>query len=166
MGKNLYIGCDVGVTGGISGIDDDGNIVFKERIPRIKTNVDLPALAKLFIHDDFDNIYVAIEDVHSIYGSSAKSNFSFGQIKGIKIGIVTALQLPYVLVQPKTWQKFIWVPSDKVVVGSKTDTKATSLTPAKRLFPKESFLATERSTKPHDGIVDSVLIAQYCKNYF
>ena len=41
----------------------------------------------------------------------------------------------------------------------KTDTKATSLNAARRIFPGETFLATPRSKKPHDGLVDAALIA-------
>lgn len=48
----------------------------------------------------------------------------------------------------------------------KVDTKATSLLAAKRLFPDETFLATQRSKVPHDGIVDAVLIGLYCVRKF
>jgi hypothetical protein len=36
-----------------------------------------------------------------------------------------------------------------------------ALIAAKRLFPNESFLATEKSKKPHDGMVDSTLICEW-----
>ena len=32
---------------------------------------------------------------------------------------------------------------------------------AKRLFPNWNFLATERSSKMHDGLVDAALIGYY-----
>jgi hypothetical protein len=53
---------------------------------------------------------VVIEDVHSIFGSSSKSNFQFGRSLGILEGVVNALDIPYVKVQPKEWQKvsFHW----------------------------------------------------------
>ncbi len=45
----------------------------------------------------------------------------------------------------------------------KTDTKAMSLVAAQRIFPNESFLATERSSVPHDGLVDAALICEFGK---
>ena len=118
-----------------------------------------------------DHVY--IEDVRSIFGSSAKSNFTFGENKGILIGIVAAYKLRYTLVYSKTWQKVAWQgirpvtkkvkgkSKGKVVMKDKVDTKATSLLACKRLFPKVNLLATSRSKKPHDGLVDSLLIAYY-----
>lgn len=165
--KKIYIGCDVGKGGAFVGIDESSNIVIKSVIPKIGDNVDIQGIVNLLSFDPKEfKVYVAIEDVHSIYGTSAKSNFSFGWIKGLKTGIIATLGLTYMLVQPKTWQKYVWSPTDVVKKGTKTDTKKTSLTAAKRLFPHENFLATERSKVPHDGIVDAVLIALYCKNYF
>ena len=108
--------------------------------------------------------YFALEDVHSLPGVSAKANFSFGENKGEYRGMLVALELPYMEVQPKVWQKVAWegVPLMKNSKG-RTDTKAMSLTAAKRLFPNESFLATSRSSVPHDGLVDAALIAYYLK---
>jgi hypothetical protein len=37
---------------------------------------------------------------------------------------------------------------------------------AKRLFPNTSFLATERSKKDHDGIIDALLLSYYAKVKF
>ena len=49
--------------------------------------------------------YTAIEDIHSLGGMSAKSNFQFGRNLGLLEGLVH-LQHPNVeYVQPKTWQK-------------------------------------------------------------
>jgi hypothetical protein len=49
------------------------------------------------------------------------------------------------------------------VIGpiAKGDTKPAALAKAKQLWPEETFLASARSTKPHEGIVDAYLIAEY-----
>lgn len=171
MVKMKYIGVDVGKNGGIAILDGNRNLQLYT-IPKIKTKVDLPSLVNLINSLD-DDSFVCIEDVHSIHGSSAKSNFEFGKIAGTILGMVVYRELPYALVPPKTWQSEIWTTPDKVYKPSKkhksgrmVDTKPTSLLAAKRLFPKESFLATERSTKPHDGLYDSALIAEYCKRVY
>lgn len=161
------IGIDVGAKGGIAIVDENGQLILLERIPDIKGKTDYNTLAGFFTQfkESFPNSTVFIEDVHSIFGSSAKSNFSFGSIKGFKMGLCAALRLRYELVQPKAWQKEVWNPSDKIYKsGAKkktVDTKATSLLAAKRLFPDETFIATSRSKKPHDGLVDAALIAYY-----
>ena len=113
-----------------------------------------------------------MEDVHSIFGSSAGSNFQFGRVTGImETALIAAGIIPY-KVQPKAWQKIAWEGTEVVKLPTgrknkagkplfKNDTKATSLNAATRLFPNESFLATSRSKIPHDGWVDAALIAYY-----
>jgi hypothetical protein len=58
-------------------------------------------------------------------------------------------------IAPQTWQR--------VVLGNveKGQTKPAALSRSKQLWPDESFLATAKSTKPHDGLIDAALIAYY-----
>ena len=83
-------------------------------------------------------------------------------IKGVKHGMIVSLGMPYELIAPKTWQKETQkgVPNLKKSNG-KNDTKGMALLAAKRIFPQEKFLATARSTTPHDGLVDAALMAYY-----
>lgn len=147
-----YIGIDIGTNGALACIDES-------------------SLFYMLLKDDWISYIrkqkgqVMIEDLHSIYGSSAKSNFQFGINNGIVIGVLTALHIPYNKVQPKAWQKEMWKGVDPIIKNGKVDTKATSLEAARLLYPTEPFLATKRSTTPHDGIVDAVLLAHYCKLY-
>jgi hypothetical protein len=46
------------------------------------------------------------------------------------------------------------------------DTKKASAIIAKRLFPGETFLATERCKKVHDGLTDATLLALYGYNTY
>lgn len=160
-----FIGIDVGVNGGIAVLKDDRKLdVFT--IPKIKDTIDYTMLHHII--DDFSRpCFVCIEDVHSIFGSSAKSNFNFGKIAGVLLGMVVASNYAYELVQPKIWQKEIWTNNDIVKKpNGKNDTKATSLIAAKRIFPGETFVATPRSKKPHDGLYDAALIAEYCRRLY
>lgn len=121
------------------------------------------------------NLVCVIEDVHSIYGSAAKATFNFGFNKGYLIGLLAANKIPYVLVQPKEWQKEIWVNSDmvvnykKVVVKGKetirkeVDTKNTSINAAKRLFPNIDFRKSDRCKKIDDNKVDATLMSEYAR---
>lgn len=162
----VYIGIDVGGKGGIFAMTDKRRVVLKEAIPtkRGSTEVDYTSLSNLLKtwESDPSQVQVLIEDVHSLYGMSAKSNFSFGLIKGVKIGVVTSIGYNLELVTPKNWQKVVWIEDDIVLNDKgKRDTKATSLKAATRLFPDVDFRKSERAHIPHDGVVDAALMAEY-----
>lgn len=160
MESSVYLGIDVGKLGGLVFLNGKGEILEYHKMPMIGTEYDISTLRLLLQSHSIS--HVAIENVHAIQGRiGSSSNFSFGLGKGILIGLVSGLQIPFTLVNPKAWQKVAW---EGVVRQS--DTKKTSLLAAKRLFPKEDFLSTTRSTKPHDGIVDACLIAEYLRRSF
>lgn len=127
------------------------------------------------IRSKCDNLVCVIEDVHSIFGSSAKSTFNFGFNKGYLIGLLAANKIPYILVQPKEWQKVMWSNADMVVtykqikikdkmVSKKVvDTKATSINAAKRLFPTIDFRKSERAKNIDDNKVDATLMSEYAR---
>jgi hypothetical protein len=41
------------------------------------------------------------------------------------------------------------------------ETKPRALEVASRTWPEEDWLATPRSSKPHEGLIDAALIAEY-----
>lgn len=180
----IRIGIDIGSNGAYAVFVDD-QLKGYGLIPDTSGELDMRAMLELIYglwpkleKDDVYDVHVVIEDLHSIFGTSAKSNFQFGVNNGLVIGLLQTVEFPYTKVSAKKWQKELWegirpveilVPGKTNKDGSpkyKVDTKATSLLAAKRLFPKETFLATERSKVPHNGIVDAVLIAEYCKRKF
>jgi hypothetical protein len=79
--------------------------------------------------------------------------FSFGQNYGFIQGLLTANRLPYQLVPPQTWKKEFTVNS----------TKQTSIDVCKRLFPDVDLLATPKCKKPHDGMAEALLMAEYAR---
>ena len=178
MKMKVRVGIDIGSDGAYAIFGVYGEDLSYGKIPKVSEEQDMSQLANIISHHGFDDIHVVIEDLHSVFGSSAKSNFAFGQNNGLIKGMLQTLQIPYTLIGPKKWQKEMWQgirPVEILVKGKtnkdgspkyKVDTKATSLIAAKRLFPKETFLATERSKVPHDGIVDAILIAEYCRRNF
>lgn len=184
----ISIGIDIGSKGAIC-VMEDKKIVKTCAFPQLEGRPDLKkfcdillevkqTFGKYTIGNIGSPIHCAIEDLHSIFGTGAKSNFQFGWINGATEAILTSLNIPYTKVQAKKWQKSLWEgirPVEVLVKGKKNkdgspkykiDTKATSLLAAKRLFPDQTFLATERSKVPHDGIVDAILICEYCRRHF
>ena len=173
--EKCYIGIDIGKNGGIA-IMNKGTLTYK-KIPVLKKEVNTSEIIEIFNGLKNTDCHVCMEDLHSIYNSSAKSNYQFGWINGLIEAILICYKIPFTKVIPVRWQKEMWegvrlvkkMEKDKKTgeMKEKTDTKATSLLAAKRLFPHESFLASSRSSVPHDGIVDAVLLAEYArrKNY-
>lgn len=166
-----YIGIDPGSKGFITIRHEDGQFEFIQL-----ENCNFHALAlKLNVLQQTKDTFAVMEDVHSIYGSSAKATFSFGEIKGMLKGLLIAIGIPYQLVQPKTWQKEMWTNQDMVVEYKKVvvkgveqtrkevNTKQTSYNAAKRLFPSVDLRKTERCKNFDDNKVDSLLMCEYAR---
>ena len=169
MNDKLYIGIDVGCKGFIS-MQKNGRWEHFS----IADN-DLYQLSEILrqARQGSLNIACVIEDVHSIFGSSAKSTFAFGFNKGYLVGLLAANQIPYTLVAPKEWQKEIWINADMVVshkeveikgkkvMKKEVNTKQTSINACKRLFPTLDLRKSERAKNIDDNKVDSILLCEY-----
>lgn len=171
--EKTYIGIDPGVKGFITAMFPNGNFEFYS----IDENddLDLHRILKSIIERSLQ-VTAVLEDVHAIFGSSAKSTFNFGEIKGILKGLLVANEIPYTLIQPKQWQQEIWNNQD-MIVSYKTinksdgteqkrkivDTKSTSINAARRLFPNIDLRRNERCKTIDDNKVDSLLMAEYAR---
>ena len=162
--SKTYIGIDVGGKGFITtqkegvfshySIEDSDLYQLSEIIGRIR--------------QENEEITCVIEDVHAIFGSSAKATFQFGLCKGYLLGLLVANHIPYHLIQPKEWQKEIWANADKVYKykpdgGKTTDAKNTSINACKRIFPFLDLRKTPRCKKIDDNKVDSILMSEYAR---
>lgn len=171
MENKCYVGIDVGSLGFLA-IQVNGEWTFMS----IKDNT-MYAISDmlLYLKDKYPNIIVGIEEIHAIFGSSAKATFSFGEIYGKLQALCIAHKIPYHLIQPKVWQNTIWDNSDMVVSYKKVkmkdkeitkkvvDTKGTSANAALRLFPQIDFKRTSRCNKLDDNKIDATLICEYLR---
>jgi crossover junction endodeoxyribonuclease RuvC len=156
--RMICIGIDPGLTGGIVALDSETNQLELFKIPRLgKNDLNGPVLLEILKKYQHAQHILAIEDVHSIFGSSAAANFTFGKVAGMLEGVVVGAELSFTKVQPKAWQKVAWLGVPPLFKNAKKDTKAMSYMAATRLFPKQKFLKTK------DGIIDAALIAFYLK---
>ena len=171
--EKTFVGIDPGSIGFITAMFPDG----KKEFYSIDENDDL-SLGRILkdIKERSWEITVVLEDVHAIFNSAANSTFAFGEIKGLLKGLLIANEIPYTLVQPKTWQQEIWINQD-MIVNYKTitksdgttqkrkvvDTKSTSINAARRLFPNIDLRKNERCKKIDDNKVDSLLMAEYAR---
>lgn len=102
-----------------------------------------------------DPTHTFIEKCQSFPKQGITSAFNYGVHFGELLGVVQAIGLVHTLVPPKTWTKVMHA-------GTKdAGPKARSLEAVRRLFPHINLLATERCKKPHDGMIDALLIAEY-----
>lgn len=170
--EKTYIGIDPGAVGFITAMFPNGNFEFYS----IEENDDLDLNRVLkSIKERSWQVTAVLEDVHAIFGCSAKSTFAFGEIKGILKGLLVANEIPYTLVQPKIWQGEIWNNQDMIVsyrtvkrddkeIKQKVvDTKSTSINAARRLFPSIDLRKNDRCKKIDDNKVDSLLMAEFAR---
>lgn len=181
--NKFYVGIDPGKNGGVVVLDNNKNCLGTYEIPKIGNDIDLNGFYEIFEKiksqalNSIAKIHVCTESVHAIFGSSAQSTFSFGYVVGIIDMLIISNKLPYSKIQPKEWQKNIWLESeierepDKIgltkTIKGKIKTKVVSLKAAKRLFPEVNFYPELKNGKfaknPHDGIIDAILIAEACR---
>ena len=99
------------------------------------------------------SVFCVVEHVGAMPGQGVTSCFSFGQNFGFILGLLTAFCHPYELVRPQKWKREFSCTSDK----------NTSIEVAKRLFPGVDLRRTPKCTKPHDGICEALLMAEYAR---
>jgi len=158
-----FIGIDPGGRGAISVLTDVVGVSLTEAsylYPFAGNTLDIQVLRELFqqLCQYEAKYYCCIEDVHAFPWDTPKTGFGLGRNFGILETLISELGIPVTYVSPAKWQKVMWEG-----VPKQDKPKNTSLIAAKRLFPKNDFLPSPRHKVPHDGIVDSLLIAAYCR---
>jgi len=146
-----HLGIDPGQKGGLALICGHSRILTYQTMP--DNFLDL----KFFMEyaNDRGHVHAWVEKAQVFPKQGLVSAFNYGKHFGELCAALTMLEIPYTLVSPVTWTKKM-----HLGVGVK-DPKQKTLAIARRLYPKEKFLATDRSKVPHSGIVDSVVIARY-----
>ena len=146
----IYIGIDPGKSGGYAVIKTMtiyNNVIVK---PWDDTE---------FVHDmreiylDNEISMCCLEKVGAMPGQGVTSMFSFGKSAGFIEGVLEAFSIPYQLVPPQTWKK----------AYSLNSNKQTSIEVCRKLFPAVSLMRTERCKKPHDGMAEALLMAEYAR---
>ena len=144
--KTLFIGIDPGKSGGIAYIDSEQGFAGTEPYSD-KALIDLCNDAR------GSDVVCCLEKVGAMPGQGVVSMFSFGQSVGYIKGVLEAFRIPYQEIPPKRWKSEFGLNSDK----------AASVEVCKRLFPSVSLLASPRCKKPHDGMAEALLMAEYAR---
>ena len=162
----IYIGIDNGLSGGLAAVSDHGTVA--EYFPRYCV---MPTRGKSKGNElDASEVKRWIEEIQSRYGMfgvtvilETPGKFSKGvqaissmwDSYGALRAVCEVMGLRHHRITPQQWQK-VMLPA-----CAKGDTKPAALQKVRQLWPEETWLATPRSTKPHEGLIDAALIAEY-----
>jgi len=160
--RDFNIGIDIGKKGAIV-------ILAKECIdpivmPLIGDQLDYHGLFEILSRYKGTDCHVIFEKLGVIFGTGKSTAFSMGHQSGAIEMACIALSLSYTKVPAKQWQKEMFQGVEEITKPGKSsrDTKAMALIAAKRLYP-DYRLTIGKATTPHDGVVDALLMADYCK---
>lgn len=160
----LYIGIDPGLSGAVAAISSSGRLLAVHDTPAMpvlksgggKRNTYLvPAMCRLLrdVAESGSSSFAAIEYQASRPGQGAPATFSQGYGYGLWCMALSALEIPFEIVNPRTWKKDMRIP-----VGAD---KSASLLMASQLFP-HAELTTVRGRKL-DGRAEAILIAEFIR---
>jgi len=157
-----YIGIDNGVSGAIAVLTSYGALVDWAPMPIIRARkgneIDVCAFWRWVDNatggktGEGDAVFVLEEPGGS---KSARAAASMAASFGALRAALAIKQARWHRVTPQAWQRVL-LPGCK-----KGESKARAIEAAGRLWPNESWRATERCTTAHDGGIDAALIAEY-----
>ena len=147
--KTVFIGTDPGKKGGIACIDTEENVSFT--VPY--SDKELIDLCSDVSYDGIKEVVCCLEKVSAMPGQGVVSMFSFGQSVGYIKGVLESFRIPYQEITPKKWKGEFGLNSEK----------AASAEVCRKLFPDISLLATPKCKKPHDGMAEALLMAEYAR---
>lgn len=148
--KTTFIGIDPGKSGGIANIDTESGICYT--VPYSdKALIDMCSFETF--SGKTEHIMCCLEKVGARPGQGVVSMFNFGQSVGYIKGVLESFRIPYQEITPQKWKREFGLNSEK----------AASAEVCRKLFPDVSLLATERCKKPHDGMAEALLMAEYAR---
>lgn len=142
-----FCGIDPGRGGAIAVIREDGSIA---------TSVFNESAYRSVILSLAYNSLAIVEDVHAMPKQGVTSMFNFGYNKGWIMGALFSCGVSAQLVSPQKWKRAFGLDNDK----------QKSIACASRLFPDANLFATPRCKKPHDGICEALLMAEYGRRMY
>jgi crossover junction endodeoxyribonuclease RuvC len=146
--KTVFVGIDPGKSGGIACIDTENGTCYAAPY----SDTALIEMCRLAFGKG-QNVMCCLEKVGARPGQGVVSMFSFGQSVGYIKGVLEAFGIPYQEITPQKWKGEFGLNSDK----------AASAEVCRKLFPEVSLLATPKCKKPHDGMAEALLMAEYAR---
>lgn len=155
----ILIGIDNGLTGGLAAISGISGKLIESLVMPTQGKAKGNEVHSCFVLDFLDRWdradITALLETPGKHSPGVQALCSMWDSYGAIRAILETRGIRHHRIAPQTWQRKI--------LGNvaKGQTKPAALSAARRLWPDESFLATARSTKPHEGLIDAALIAEY-----
>ncbi len=160
--SHCYLGIDNGLTGGLVALPSypAGSLLAQLPMPTLAARkgreIDLAAIWQWIDQlGDRTRLTVAIEEPGGSRNARACASMA-GSFHALR-ALCVLKKLRWHRLTPQSWQKVL-LPG-----CAPGDTKPRALAAARQLWPTETFLATPRSTKPHEGLLDAALIAEHAR---
>lgn len=162
---DIIIGIDNGISGALVAISaHHGLVIDKILMPTRPSDrsreCDAVAICEWienFTHTD--DIAVALE-TPSKHSPGTLALCSMWDCYGVIRGILESCGIRHIRIAPRTWQ------AEMLGKVPKGETKAYARAKAREIWPDEDWLATPRSKKAHEGLVDAALIAEYYRKKY
>ena len=159
--RDFYVGIDNGISGAVTVLNQEGSVVTSFTLPstrvRSHNELDVRGFHKMMHERKLapDTVQCVVIEAPGGSQSAAAAAVMSGVFHALR-AYLDLFQFRWERVTPQAWQKVLL--GSNIPAGT---TKELALDTARRLWPAESFLATDRSKVPHSGIVDAALIAEY-----
>jgi crossover junction endodeoxyribonuclease RuvC len=148
----VYMGFDPGLKGGISMVNEFGDILHTQSMPVTKgekgSSIDFYAVANLV--REWEPDFSVIEKVSAMPGQGVTSMFTFGMGFGGLQAVLATLDSPFALVRPQVWQSAVFKGLDKKLG------KARSIIYCQQRWPDQGKL--------RDGPADALCVAIYARS--
>jgi hypothetical protein len=157
---DIIIGIDNGISGALVALSAYSGMVLESilmptRITGSSRECDAIAVCEWIEKFQYsDEVAVALETPGK-YSPGTLALCSMWDCYGVLRGILESCNIRHIRVDPQIWQKEML---GKVPKG---ETKPYARAKAKELWVTETWLATPRSKKAHEGMVDAALIAEF-----
>jgi hypothetical protein len=157
---DIIIGIDNGISGALVALSAYSGMVLESilmptRITGSSRECDAIAVCEWIEKFQYsDEVAVALETPGK-YSPGTLALCSMWDCYGVLRGILESCNIRHIRVDPQIWQKEML---GKVPKG---ETKPFARAKAKELWATETWLATPRSKKAHEGMVDAALIAEF-----
>lgn len=162
----IYLGIDNGLDGGLVALSDVVGVApinaavmptrLKAKGREVNADLVLAFIESLHCPDVRTDLTVVIETPGK-HSPGAQALCSMWDSFGVLRAVCEVKGIRHYRITPQQWQKAMLPGCEK------GNTKPFALSIARRLWPQESWLATPRSSVPHDGLIDAALIAEYAR---
>jgi hypothetical protein len=159
----IIMAFDPGISGGYAILANKelvcrGKMPIDKNLKNKKSTINLDEVINLI--NAYKPDVVVLERQAPRPGEGISSSWTSGYNFGLLFALSSFLVKNVVLVSPRSWATKLHDPNSQL-----ENPKEKSLEVAKKLFPNENFLATQRSSKPHEGIIDALLISYWYQEH-